>query len=147
MDPATTARREQLRHFFENEIPFNRVLGLKVEMLGDGCCQARVPARPEHVGDPRRPALHGGVISASADATGGLSVFLKARQGDRISTVDLRVDYLRPARTDVDLILESRVVRMGNRVAVADTIVHQGNFDEPVARSTAVYNVVRGERP
>jgi uncharacterized protein (TIGR00369 family) len=134
---------ERLKHFAEEEIPFNRFLGFKVRELGDGHACIEVPPRPEYTGDVFRPALHGGVISALADTVGGVAAFTLLEKGQRVSTVDIRVDYLRPGSVDKPIIGEGRILRMGNRVAVAEMIIHHGEAAHPIARASAVYNVVR----
>lgn len=124
----------------EQEVPFNRHLGIKVLEIREGFVKAMVPFRPEFIGDPRRPALHGGVLSALVDACGGFAVWTHFDIGDLISTVDMRVDYLRPG-PDEDIVAESKVVRTGNRVSVVHTVVYSsGNPDHPLAEGRAVYN-------
>jgi uncharacterized protein (TIGR00369 family) len=140
--PSARAIPDELIRFFEQDIPFNAWLGMKVVEAAAARVVLRVPFRPELVGDPSRPALHGGVLSALADTAGGLAVF--AALGDpsrgRASTVDLRVDYLRPARLE-DLACHAELVRMGNRVAVVRMTIRQG--DHVPADARGVYNVVR----
>jgi uncharacterized protein (TIGR00369 family) len=124
----------------EQRVPFNRWLGVKIEMLAEGSARLAIPYRPELIGDSRRPALHGGVISMLVDTCGGAAIFTALPAGAKISTVDMRVDYLRPARP-VTLIAEARVVRIGNRVGVANVVVYQERVDEPVAEGKTVYNI------
>ena len=113
---------------FEQMIPFNRVLGLKIDSLDPKTPRLRFDMRPELVGNPVRQILHGGVISATLDVVGGLAIALAslakkaeetpARQFPNIGTIDLRIDYLRPGRGKF-FIASGRVVRLGGRVAVA----------------------------
>jgi len=134
---------EALIDFFIKQIPFNRHLGMEVEALERGRCVLRVPFREEFVGDPFRPALHGGVMSSLADAAGGLAVFSTFHGPETgVSTVDLRIDYLRPGKLE-DLICEARVVRVGNRVAVTTMVVHHGSPDYVAAEGRGVYNLFR----
>lgn len=128
--------------FIEQDIPFNRLLGMRVVSLVDGHAVMEVPYRPDLVGDPYRPALHGGVVSTLIDATGGAAAFTRIEAVDRISTVDMRVDYLRPAAQE-RLVADAQVQRMGNRVAAVQVVVHQGDPDEPIALGRCVYNVKR----
>jgi uncharacterized protein (TIGR00369 family) len=114
-----------------------------VDSLGIGEAIIRIPSRPELTGDPFRPALHGGVISTLADTAGGLAVFTKLEAQHTASTVDLRVDYLRPGNVTQDVIAKSTVIRVGNRVAATQTTVYQDDPDAPVAVAAAVYNVIR----
>ena len=124
-----TAKLEaRLRHVFEEGVAFNRVLGLKVESIDPDAPKLRFDMKPELIGNPRRQILHGGVISAVLDVAAGFAIHLAvSRQRAQepaeghfptIGTIDLRVDYLRPGRGKY-FIATGRVVRLGNRVAVA----------------------------
>jgi uncharacterized protein (TIGR00369 family) len=137
-------QRRLVTAFFERQIPFNAHLGLAVDELGDGFARIRVPFRDHLIGDPIRPALHGGVLSATIDATGGAAAFtLVQLPGDRLSTIDLRVDYLRPGELK-DVLCEGRVTRMGNRVASVDVVCfHPGDEETLIATGKAVYSVRR----
>ena len=142
MDP------DALRQMMEAFIPFNRFLGIRVAGLSEGKVHLTLPFRPEFVGDPIRPALHGGVISTMADVAGGLAVWSGlADPRARVATIDLRVDYLRPGRLEtIDAL--AHVVRKGNRVAVVDVaLVHPARADEVVATGKGVYNIVMRKEP
>ena len=99
-----------LKHLFEERIAFNKVLGLEITEIAPGGVRARLAMRPELIGHYGHQRLHGGVISATLDALGGLAVMaaLGARHLDeppaarmmrfaRLGTIDLRIDYLRQA--------------------------------------------------
>jgi len=133
---------ENLARFVEGGIPFNKVLGIKLVALSKGYARLEIPFRDELVGDPFRPALHGGVLSALADAAGGAAVWASVDDvRARVSTIDLRVDYLRPARLEL-VVGEARVVRIGNRVGVVDMrMFHVSDEDVTVATGKGVYNV------
>jgi uncharacterized protein (TIGR00369 family) len=125
----------------EEQIPFNRYLGMRGESVTKGRCILRLPVRPEFVGDPRRPALHGGVLSSLIDTAGGLAAWSDLAPGETVSTVDLRVDYLEPAGLDGDLRAEAELVRRGNRVCHVRIMLFQG--DVLVAEGRGVYNIHR----
>lgn len=135
---------EVLRQVMEELIPFNRFLGVKLTAMRKGFARLEIPFRDELVGDPMRPALHGGVLSALGDAAGGAAVWAGIEDPNaRISTIDLRIDYLRPARLTT-LIAEATVVRVGNRVGVADVRIFNADEDDvadTVATVKAVYNI------
>lgn len=137
------SQRDLIENFFQNVIPFNRFLGMKVTHMEKGLMQLSMEFRPEFIGNPVLPALHGGVISSLLDTAGGASVWSQIDPTDRVSTVDLRVDYLRPGRPE-PLVGQGRVVRAGNRVGVAELRAwHPGREDKPVAAGMGVYNVTR----
>ena len=108
-------------------ITFNQVLGLKITSITPDRVSGAIAMRPELVGSPNR--LHGGVISASLDAMGGLAVMaaIGARHLDeapaqrlhrfgKLGTIDLRIDYLRPGIGE-NFELHAEVLRLGSRVA------------------------------
>jgi uncharacterized protein (TIGR00369 family) len=138
----------KIRRMFEHSVAFNQVLGLKVHSLEPGAPQLRFDMRPELIGNPRRQILHGGVISAVLDVAAGFAIHLAvaSSKGEAseshfpsIGTIDLRVDYLRPGRGHY-FIATGRVVRLGNRVAVAhmDLVNDTG---ELIATGGAAYMV------
>lgn len=136
-----------LRQFFDQAIPFNRVLGLTLSRIEEGLVEVSCPFRDELIGDPYRNALHGGVISALADTTGGAAVASLLGVRDRVSTVDIRVDYLRKGEP-LDIVARGQVVRLGNRVGAARVeVFHPGAEAEPIAVAMAVYNVRRERKP
>ena len=128
----------------EELIPFNRFLGLRVRDLGPGLATVELPFRPELIGNPLRPSLHGGAVAMLLDTTGGAAVWTRVSRDDLMSTIDLRVDFLRPARPE-PLLAHGRVVRLGNRVGVVELRAsHAGDEDRPVAAGTGVYSIRRG---
>ncbi|OIN98746.1 MAG: thioesterase [Desulfovibrionaceae bacterium CG1_02_65_16] len=136
---------EAMRRLVEEALPFHKHLGIKAEELREGYARLRIPFRPELVGDARRPALHGGVISTLADVCGGFAIWTCCRPDDRIATIDLGVDYLRPAGAD-DLLAEATVRLLGNRVGNAHVVLwSRGDPDRHVAEARAVYNIRRGK--
>jgi len=137
---------EFAKPFLEEQVPFNRLMGMRLSSADEGKAQMQVPFREDFIGDPFRPALHGGVISSLLDVCGGVAVFTTLRDvDDRTSTVDLRINYLRPGRKET-LIADAEIVRVGNRVAVVSLVAyHPGDKDKPVATGTGVYNVRRAK--
>ena len=120
---------EELTRIFEDNIVFNRVLGLKITAITPSRAVARIDMRPELVGHYAYNRIHGGVISAGLDAMGGLAVMaaIGARHMDepppqrlqrfaKLGTIDMRVDYLRPG-IGTHFELHAEVLRLGSRVA------------------------------
>ena len=118
-----------LKRLFERDIPFNKLLGLQIDELGGTLVSGHLLMQPALIGHYLHERLHGGVISASLDAMGGLAAMaaIGARHMDetpaqrlqrfaKLGTIDLRVDYLRPAVGD-RFELRAQVLRLGSRVA------------------------------
>jgi uncharacterized protein (TIGR00369 family) len=150
--PDATAMEARLRQVFEENVPFNRLLGLKVESIDPDAAKLRFDMRPELIGNPRRQILHGGVISAVLDVAAGFAIYLAVNKARTISseverfpsigTIDLRVDYLRPGQGKY-FVATGRVVRLGNRVAVAHTEM-VNDAGELIATGGAAYMISSG---
>ena len=102
---------EQILKVMAQQVPFNRLLGIQGESASAGACVLVLPVRPEFVGDFRRPALHGGVVSSLIDTAGGVAAWSALGPEESVSTVDLTVDYLEPAGLAAD---SPSIVAMAN---------------------------------
>jgi uncharacterized protein (TIGR00369 family) len=119
------------RDIYENQVPFNRILGLKLESLTEKDVCIKFKMKDELVGNYVDGVLHGGVISAALDSVGALTASvgilkgMKSLQIDQIvkGTIDLRVDYLRPGKGKHFLATGS-IIRMGKKVVVIRMELH-----------------------
>ena len=129
-----------LRQVMEELIPFNRVLGIRVVEIDKGHVRMEIAFREELIGDPVRRAVHGGVISALADTAGGCAVWSALdEETARVSTIDIRIDYLRPGRLE-SILAEAKTARVGRSVGVADIrVIHASARADTVATGKAVY--------
>lgn len=117
-----------LVELFEHKIAFNAVLGLQVESVRPGDVRARITMRPELVGHYSHGRLHGGVISATLDAMGGLALMVGIAERHphdnmlqvmqrftKMGTIDLRVDFLRQG-LGRHFLATAEVTRLGGRI-------------------------------
>jgi uncharacterized protein (TIGR00369 family) len=143
---------DRLERLFQEQITFNGVLGLRIDSLGAERVSGHILMRPEFIGHHLHQRLHGGVISATLDAIGGLGVMaaIGARHLDesidarmarfmRLGTIDLRVDYLRPA-TGPRFTATAQVLRLGSRVA-STRMEFSGADGKLLATGSAAYMV------
>jgi len=125
-----------LKEITEEKIPFNKLIGMKIETLDLDKIGIRFEMRPELVGNFTRGNLHGGVISSVLDVTGGMVAWtgiMKKMEGqsfdeiserfNKIGTIDIRVDYLRPG-LGVYFIATGSTLRTGNKVSVTRMELH-----------------------
>ena len=141
-----------MHDFFEERIPFNKVLGLRVESLDMDSFRVKIEMKENLIGNPIKNVLHGGVISSVLDVSGGITVAMGILKkfsdrpleeiGERllkVGTIDLRVDYLRPGRGKFFLATGS-IMRTGKKVAVARMQLHNDE-DLLIAVGTGTYLV------
>ena len=125
-----------LKEITEEKIPFNKLIGMKIETLDLDKIGIRFEMSPELVGNFTRGNLHGGVISSVLDVTGGMVAWtgiMKKMEGqsfdeiserfNKIGTIDIRVDYLRPGLGEY-FIATGSTLRTGNKVSVSRMELH-----------------------
>lgn len=100
--------------------PYHRWLGVEVTALAPRGITVRAPWRPEWVSDPERRVTHGGILAALADLAADWA--LLGALGRAVPTVDLRVDYLRPAFPGA-LTAVGTVVKPGRQVSVSEAVI------------------------
>ena len=126
---------EALRIIFEEKIPFCRALGLELRVVGGGA-QVSFAKQDFMLGNTKLEVLHGGVTAAVLDSIAGVAILLKMVETDpkpdlatqlhefaRVSTIDLRIDYLEPASAD-RFVATATVTRLGRRVANVQMALH-----------------------
>ncbi|MBL8380716.1 MAG: thioesterase family protein [Burkholderiales bacterium] len=146
------ALRAALRKLFEESISFNQVLGFRIVSFNPERPRIRFDMRPELIGHPIRKILHGGVIAAVLDATAGYAILLailKAHPDDALdallarfrhmSTIDLRIDYVRPGRGE-HFFGTAQVLRVGSKVGSVRMEL-TNDAGELIAAGTAAFMV------
>ncbi len=117
-----------------SSMPFSDLLGIEVTEAADGRATGTVAMREELSSVAGTTIAHGGVTYALADTVGGAAVI--SQTVDVAPTIDMRIDYVAPATTD--LFATAEVVRLGGSVGVADVDIHDAD-DQRVATARGVY--------
>ncbi len=143
---------EMLQEVYEQRMPFNRMLGVHIDSLTMEKVVIGIDKKPDLVGNFEQNILHGGVISAVIDLTGGIIIQANALRNMRdctlaqmltsfakMSTVNMRVDYLRPGFGE-HFKSTAHLMRIGNKVAVT-RMEFQNEKDDLIAIGTGTYLV------
>jgi uncharacterized protein (TIGR00369 family) len=106
--------------------PFNRWLNFTVlKVDGDGL-EVKAAWREEWVVNPDRRYTHGGILCAIIDVAADYAI--AARLGRPVPTIDLRVDYHKPAMPG-DLTARARIVRLGSQFSTAEALLYDKDGD------------------
>jgi uncharacterized protein (TIGR00369 family) len=142
---------EVLGHFYTN-IPFHKLIGLKIVALTPSLAQIEIRTRPELIGNVSHYRLHGGIIATAIDAAAGLAICAAMiekfcdenveqlmHRFARIGTIDLRIDYLRQAQGERYLVT-GKILHLGGRVASAQ-MTFENETGDLVATGAGAYIV------
>ena len=130
---------DTLNQKFVQRTPHMREIGARITAVDKGRGSMTLPARPEWVGDPLRAQLHPGVLTVLADSTCGLAVGTALTERAPYATLDLRMDYLRPAGPEHDVHCDAHCFRLTRNVAFVRAEVWQADRNEPIAAAQASF--------
>ena len=141
-----------IQEYIDEQQEFLSFLGTTVEDIGEGELSMSVPYDQKLTNVRRdsdsRPDIHGGVAATLIDTTGGLALRTVADNPLRqdAATVNLNVNYLRPATGD--LTAHAAVIRHGSTIGVSQVDVESTTPDgetKVVATGQADYRIFGSE--
>lgn len=127
--------------FFElaRSVGHGKALGLNYRGTDGPWIELELPWRAELVGVEAQGFFASGAIVSLMDTCGGASVWMALGQFQPVVTIDLRLDYYRPAPRGETVIARCKVDRMTRQVAFVSGIAHTGDPERPVARATGTF--------
>lgn len=114
-------------------------LGMRYCDHGEDWIEIALPWREVLVGVPESGVLATGAIVSLVDLAGGAAVWLKRGRFVASATLDLRIDYLRPARKNETVFAHCRCIKLGRSVSFVEGIAHVGDRDDPIARAALTF--------
>jgi uncharacterized protein (TIGR00369 family) len=120
---------------------YGHISGLHLDRAEPGEAWSSLPYRPAFVGDTETGVLHGGVVTAMLDESCGMAVQLALDGTRAIATLDLRIDYQKPATPGLAIRAHSLCYRVTRSIAFVRATAYQETEDDPVATATACFMV------
>jgi uncharacterized protein (TIGR00369 family) len=118
---------------------FATALGGETEILGPGRVRMRLPYSEKLIGNPDTGVVHGGVITGFLDQSCGMAIGSTLKEPRSFATLDLRIDYMKPAKPNKEIFFEGECLKIAHEVAFARARAYQDTIDDPVAIATATF--------
>lgn len=127
---------------FVLDIPHSRALGMELEHMEGGHARISMPWDARLVGDPKTGVIHGGAVSALMDTCGGAAV-MSLPEARASATIDLRIDYMRPATPGQRITATAECYHVARSVVFIRAVATDEDSARPVATATGAFTLDR----
>ncbi len=127
------------RKAFAGAIPHTQDLGIEMLEAEGGHGLARLPYDKRLVGDPETGVIHGGVVTTLIDTVCGLAVMTALGKPQPIATLDLRIDYLKPAAPNEAVLARAHAYKVTRQVVFVRATAYQSDEEQPIANAVGTF--------
>jgi uncharacterized protein (TIGR00369 family) len=121
--------------------PQAQALGMQLTRIEGPRAWGLVPYRADLVGDPDTGVIAGGVLTTFLDQLSGVAAVIAMEAATAVATLDLRIDYMRPAEPGRDIRAEAHCVRLTRSVAFVRAVAFEDGSDSPIAHAMAAFMI------
>lgn len=123
-------------------IPHMAELNLEPVHATRGMAICKLPYQERLVGNPETGVLHGGVVTTLIDSVCGFAAISAPETPSPVATLDLRIDYLRPATPGRDLFARAEVYKLTRQIAFLKSEAYEDDPHDLVAAATGTFMYV-----
>ena len=122
-------------------LPHAKALGMELTDIGDGTAEFAMNYDERFIGDPETRVIHGGAISALMDTCCGAAALSHPANSGGTATIDLRIDYMRPATPGQRIKAQAECYHITRSVAFVRARAFDDDDTLPVATATGTFTV------
>ena len=120
-------------------LPFSAGIGMRIHSAEDSVAVLSVPYEDGLVGDPQTGVMHGGVVTALLDTACGSAVMAAPVALASVATLDLRIDYMRPAQPGKRVLARAECYRLTSAIGFARAVAYHDDPSDPIASAAGTF--------
>lgn len=122
-------------------MPHGREIGMRLHRSARGTAYLSVPYDERLIGDPQTGVLHGGVVTALLDTASGAAVMSMPQKLKVVATLDLRIDYMRPATVGQTIRCRAECYRLTQSIGFTRAVAYHEDDSDPIASAAGAFSV------
>jgi len=126
---------------FVAALPHSQALGMQAETISEGLAVLTMPYDARLIGDTETGVIHGGAVSALMDTAASVAVLSHPAAGGIMATMNLRIDYMRPATPGQTLRARAECHHVTRSVAFIRAVATDDDESRPVAMATGAFTI------
>lgn len=130
---------QMMKDVLIQHVPHARALGLTIADAKKGEAWLTVPYDKKLIGNIETGVLHGGVITAMLDNACGVAVQLALPERISIATLDLRIDYMKPATPGETLTGHAHCYKVTRNIAFVRGTAYHKDASDPIATCVGTF--------
>jgi len=134
-----------------DHVPHAKAVGLSVVSVERGAAVLKLPYNDNLVGNPDTGVVHGGVITTLLDNCCGIAVGASLNEMRPIATLDLRIDYMKPATPKEDILARAECYKVTANIAFVRATAYHTDISDPIATAVGAFMlntaIVRPPKP
>ena len=120
-------------------IPHSATLGMRLVSTEPDEAVLMIPYDTKLIGDPETGVMHGGAITSLLDTCCGTAVMLSRKKPISTATLDLRINYMRPATPERAVYAHAHCYRATRTIGFVRAVAYHEDRNDPIATASAAF--------
>ncbi|MDF1686460.1 MAG: hypothetical protein ACJAVO_000029 [Parvibaculaceae bacterium] len=130
---------EVIKSMLIDHVPHAKAIQMEVQKIEPAKAWLTIPYQDKLVGNPDTGVIHGGVITSLLDNASGIATQMALPERQSIATLDLRIDYMKPATPGEGLVGHAHCYKITKNIGFVRATAYHTTPEDPIATSVGTF--------